>query len=209
MLGVRGAAAASRNAASETVQRATHAQNPSIPSSDQDLRTTGDAGGIVSELRPAIWDVAPDLPIPRVTRLGERISGSLAEPRFRALLIGGLALLAAVLAIAGVYALVAFSVARREAELGIRIALGATPGGIIRAVLTEGLKLSGMGLLFGLAAALALTRMLRGFLFEVSPTDPTVFAAAAALIAITVMSAAYGPARRAARVDPRVALQAE
>lgn len=173
------------------------------------IRTTEDASGIVSTLRPAIWGVAPDVPIPRVTRLGDRISGSLAEPRFRALLIGSLALLAAVLAIAGVYALVAFSVARREAELGIRVALGATPGRLMRDVIAEGLGLSAMGLLIGLAAALALTWVLRGFLFDVSPTDPAIFVAAAALIAITVLLAAYAPARRAARVDPRGALQAE
>lgn len=173
------------------------------------LRTAGDPDAVVPLLRSAVWEIAPAMPIPRAVPLTDALGESIAEPRFRALLIGTLGLLAAMLAIAGVYALVAFSVARRTAEMGVRMALGASATRLTREVVLNGLRLGAFGLLLGLPAALAGARLVRGFLFEVSATDPVILATAATAVVGTAALAAYLPARRAARVDPSVALRAE
>ncbi len=173
------------------------------------VRTAGDPAGVVGALREAVWEVAPGTPIPRVVRAADAMAESVAEPRFRALLIGTLALLAALFAIAGVYALVAFRVTRRTSEMGVRMALGASPSRLTREVVAGGLRLAGLGLLVGVPAALGAGRLVRGFLFQVSGTSPSILIAAALVVAGTAGLAAYVPARRAARVDATVALKVE
>lgn len=173
------------------------------------VRTDGDPAELAGALRAAVWDVAPAIPIPRVAHLTDLVGESIAEPRLRTLLIGALALLAALLAIAGVYGLVSFSVATRTEEMGVRMAVGASPERLTWEVVASGLRLGGLGVLLGVPAALASSRALRGFLFDVSPADPIVLGGAAALVVGTAALAALLPARRTARVDPSVVLRME
>ena len=125
------------------------------------------------------------------------------------MLLGAFAGTALLLSVAGLYGVMAYSVARRTAELGTRIALGATPGNVVRLVLRQGLLTALIGVASGIAGAIVLTRTLRSFLFGLSPTDPVTFAAVALLLVLVAVVACYIPARRAAKVDPMVALRYE
>jgi ABC-type antimicrobial peptide transport system permease subunit len=133
----------------------------------------------------------------------------LAPRRLNATLIGGFALLAMVIAAVGVFSVLAFSVTQRTREFGIRSALGAGPGHISNTVLKEGLLLAGSGLLLGGLAAAVLSRSLQSFLFGVSASDPVTFLLVGVALATVAATASWFPARRAARVDPVVALRAE
>ena len=117
--------------------------------------------------------------------------------------------MALVLACIGIYGVLAYAVSQRLREIGVRVALGATPGKILRQILSSGLSLAAIGLFIGLGAALALTRYLEALLYSVRPTDPAVFALAITTLLLVAMSACYVPARRAARVDPIVVLHEE
>ena len=134
---------------------------------------------------------------------------SIAEPRFRTVLLGSFALMAVVLAAVGVYGLISFSVAQRTREIGIRVALGAQSRQVIAPVLWEGLGLALTGIAIGIAASLAATRLLAEFLFGVEPTDPMTYTAVALLLLAIALVASYIPSRRALRVDPITALRAE
>ena len=122
---------------------------------------------------------------------------------------GSLAVLALLLAAVGLYGLLAYSVAQRSREIGVRMALGATESGVVRLVLERSLLLVGAGTLIGLVGSLAVTRVLGSLLFEVRPTDPAALSAAAAVLVAVAFLATYLPARRATRVDPVVALRAD
>lgn len=171
-------------------------------------RTPLEPRSLEEPLRRALRDISPEVPS-RFNTLQSALSESVAAPRFRALLIGVFALLALVLAMAGIYGVMAYSVAERTREMGIRMALGARPGGVLRLVLGQGMRLVAAGLFLGLGAAFAATRLLTSLLFEVKPFDPATFVAACAALLAVALLANYVPARRATQVDPMVALRHE
>jgi putative ABC transport system permease protein len=139
----------------------------------------------------------------------ETLATSVATPRFRTLLVGTFAALALVLAIAGVYGVMAYAVSRRTAEIGVRMAMGAASADILRLVMGQGLKLAAAGIVLGSAMAYGLAQLLRGMLFAVAPADPVVFLAVPAALLLTAAAATAIPALRASRVDPMSALRAD
>jgi putative ABC transport system permease protein len=144
-----------------------------------------------------------------VTPLDSIISNAAAPPRFRSVLLGSIAGLALVMAIVGLYGVIAYSVSQRTREIGIRMALGAHRDDILGMVLREGLVLAGFGILGGLLAAYAATRVLSGLLYGVAATDAASFGFAAVGLLVVALVASYVPARRAMKVDPLVALRIE
>lgn len=173
------------------------------------VKADGDPRTLVAGVRAAVLDLDPELPVDRVASLRALLSGTMARPRLYAFLLGGYALLALVLAAVGLYGVIAYSVAQRTHEIGVRVALGATTGGVMRAVLGQGLALAGAGMVLGLLGAFAVARVLRGLLFGVGPADLATYAAAAVLLLAVSVAACYVPARRAAKVDPMLALRNE
>ena len=173
------------------------------------VRTERDAEAWVPFVRSAVLDLDPALPLEAVGTLRDRLSGSVARPRFYALLLSLFALLALLLAAAGIYGVLAYQVAQRSREIGIRRALGAQRSKILRGVLREGLVLVVVGLGLGLLAAVGATRVLGSLLFGVPPMDPWSFGLAPALLVAVGALACYLPARRATRVEPVVALRWE
>ena len=167
------------------------------------------AAGLAARLRQTIRGLDRDLPVEPVLPLRSLVAESIAAPRLRTLLLGAFGALALVLAAVGIYGVLAYTVAQRTREVGIRMALGAGRGGVTRLVLSELLGVVLGGLAVGLAAAFALTRLLRSLLFEVAPTDPRIFVGVPLLLAACALLAAYLPARRAARVEPVVALRSD
>jgi putative ABC transport system permease protein len=137
------------------------------------------------------------------------ISRSTASRRFSLVLLGSFAALALVLAAIGIYGVLAYSVARRTHEIGVRVALGARHADVVRLVLGQGLRVTAIGIVFGVAGALGLTRFLQSLLYEVQPTDPPTFAVVLLLLGSVSFVASYLPARRAMHVDPIVALRYE
>ncbi len=169
------------------------------------LRPTALAPG----LRRAIWKIDPSVPIPRTRSMEQVVSASLAPRRFQMLLISLFALAALLLACLGIYGVVSYSVACRTHEIGIRIALGAPVSDVYRMVLREGLRPVAMGLLVGIVGALALGQAISSLLFDVRPYDPPMLATAVGAVITTAVIACALPARRAAGVDPNVALRHE
>jgi putative ABC transport system permease protein len=139
----------------------------------------------------------------------QQLDQALFAPRMGAALLGLFGLLSLLLAGIGIYGVMAYSVAQRTPEIGIRMALGAARGEIIRMVLKQGMMLAGIGLLIGIVVSVALTRLVSGLLFDVSTTDPVVFLSVSALLAGVALAACYVPAYRATRIDPLVALRIE
>ena len=151
----------------------------------------------------------PGVGIQSVDTLESLISGATAQPRFRAVVLVAIAALALVLAAVGPYGVVAYGVAQRTSEIGIRMALGAASGDVVRLVLREGMWLAALGLALGIGAARMLARFVGGLLFGIEPTDVVSFIAAGAMLLAIAMIASYLPARPASRVDPLVALRTE
>ena len=171
------------------------------------VRTTGDPRGSVGAVRHAIAAVDREQPLTRVMTADELLATANAEPRFTMFLIGVFSAAAFVIAAVGIYGVIAFSVAQRTQELGIRIAVGAARMDVFRLVIVNGLRLTGLGLLIGLAGSLAATRLISTLLYQTSATDPVAFFASAVLFAAVSVLASYLPARRAAGVDPTKALR--
>ncbi|HEY7336071.1 MAG TPA: ABC transporter permease [Bryobacteraceae bacterium] len=171
-------------------------------------RTTSDPGQMTGALRRKAREIAPDVPV-KITTFEDRLSQNVAAPRFRTLLLAIFATIAVALAMAGVYGVVSFMVNQRTPEIGLRIALGAGSRGVLKMVLLQGVRLVIAGLAVGLAGAFAASRLLGTMLFGVKPTDPLTYGAVAGLMALVALAASYIPARRAARVDPLVALRHE
>ena len=160
-------------------------------------------------VRKAVREVNPSATINDVRTMESVVSVSLARQRFQMTLIGTFAVLALVLATVGLYGVLALIVGQRRREIGVRLALGATPRAVVRMLLGEGARVAAVGVVLGLAGALALTRVLQSLLYGISSTDAATFAAAAVFVAAVALVATWMPARRAARVDPRAALASE
>jgi putative ABC transport system permease protein len=184
------------------------AQTP-FPFSFPVVRTRMEPPAAAHSIRRVLTEVDPLLASARIAPMSDLVAGSVAERRFSMLLLSGFALLALALAAVGTYGVIAYDVAQRTREIGVRLALGAPPGHVVAAVVRQGLGLVGMGAALGLFGAWGATRALGDLLYELSPTDPATFAAGALLLAAVATAASYLPARRAARVDPAVALRAE
>jgi putative ABC transport system permease protein len=173
------------------------------------IRTTGDPSRLAPAAVRVIREIDPMLPVSAVRPLDEVFAQSIARPRLTAAAMSVFAAAALLLAALGVYGIVAYSVAQRAREFGIRVALGAKPSQIIGMVVGQNLRIVGIGLAVGIAAAIPATRLMRGLLYQVGPNDPGTFIVIAAMLAAVSIVAAYVPARRGTQVDPVVTLKAE
>ncbi|HSG81549.1 MAG TPA: ADOP family duplicated permease, partial [Gemmatimonadota bacterium] len=173
------------------------------------VKTETDPLSYVTSVREAIWSIDPTLPIGGIATMDQHYEAAIAQPRFNMLLLGLFGGLALLLASVGVYGVLAHHVAQRTREIGVRMALGAGIGDVARMVLREGLWMTGIGVLIGLGVALAATRVLGSLLFGVSPLDASTFALVTVGLFAIALVASYLPARRAARVDPTVALRSD
>jgi putative ABC transport system permease protein len=171
-------------------------------------RTAGDPMATANAFREIIRALNGDVPV-RASTMNDALSISVATPRFRTLLIGAFAALALILAIAGVYGVMAYTVSRRTAEIGVRMAMGAASADILRLVMRQGLRLAITGIAIGCAMAYGMAQLLRGMLFAVAPADPLVFILVPLALAATAAAATAVPALRASRVDPMAALRAD
>jgi putative ABC transport system permease protein len=172
-------------------------------------RTAGDPLQLAAPIKSEIFALDPGLPVARIATVTSLLSGSVAARRFNLLLLEGFATLALILAAVGIYGVISYNVSQRTRETGIRIALGARTTDVIGGVLRDGLGMTALGLAAGLLGAVALSRVLRGLLFEVTPGDPVALAGAAGLLLAVALVACTIPARRATRVDPIIALRSE
>ena len=172
------------------------------------VRTSSDPLALSETLRRVIHDHSPDVPV-KFTTMEATLSQGVSAPRFRTLLLGLLAGLAVCLAMAGVYGVMAYVVSQRSSEIGLRMALGASSGDVLGLVLRHAMTLAAIGLVIGLAGAMAATRLLSSLLFEVKATDPLTYGAVAVLLGVVAFAASYIPARRASRLDPVIALRQE
>jgi putative ABC transport system permease protein len=173
------------------------------------VRTAGDPAGIVPAVRAEILGIDKELAVFNVKTMEEWVSESILLRRFSMLLLGAFAALALLLASVGIYGVIAYTVNQRTHEIGVRMALGAQPADILRMVVRQGMGLTLVGVILGVLGALALTRIMSGLLFEVSPTDPAIFTSISLLLAAVALVACLVPARRATRVDPMIALRYE
>lgn len=173
------------------------------------VRTSGDPVALVASLRAALRDVDPDLPIADVRPMSDLVQRAMAPTRFALTLVGLFGLVALVLAVVGLYGVLSYTARQRTAEIGVRMAFGAPASSILGLVVTQGLALAGVGVALGVGAALGLTRVMRALLVGITATDPLTFAAIAVAFLVVAAGACWIPARRAARVDPVVALREE
>ena len=186
-----------------------HAAAPS-PAMTLLVRVTGDAAGVVNAIRREIGAIDETVPVPQMQPLVEALDAlALSGPRLNAVLVGLFAAAALGLAALGIYGITAFSVARRTREIGIRMALGAGPSTLVALALSRGVRLIVFGTAVGLAGAFGLSRFLAGMLYEIEPSDPATYLVVTLALGSVAMVANYLPARRATRVEPRVALAAE
>ena len=173
------------------------------------VRVAGDPLVVAPALRKLISDIDKSQPVYDVKTLEEALADSIAPRRFNLYLIGTLATVALLLAVIGVYGVIAYSVAQRTHEIGVRMALGATRSEVIGMVVRQGLGVALAGIGTGVAGAYLLTRMMESLLYQVKPTDPQTFAAVAIALALTALIASWGPALKAALIDPVIALRCE
>jgi len=171
------------------------------------VRTESDPSADAPALRAAVRAVDPDVPVTDVRTMQQAAALSMGQPRTRAWMAAAFATMALILAALGIYGVISYSVAQSTQEMGVRMALGARPRQVLYRTLRGGLIMTGLGLAFGLAGSLALTRLFGNLLFAVKPADPITYAVVSALLMAVAVLAAYLPARRAARVDPSVALR--
>jgi predicted lysophospholipase L1 biosynthesis ABC-type transport system permease subunit len=186
------------------------AQTPNLRGgSDLVIRTSGDPYDVVPAVKSAVMHVLPDVPLRNVSTMDELLNRRTAQRRLNMLLLGLFGLLGLVICAVGLYGVMAYVVSQRTREIGVRMALGATRAKVVGMVLANACALVGVGLIIGGAGAWYLGATARAFLFRLEPTDPRAFAAAVAALLLAAAIATIVPARRAASVDPVVALRAE
>jgi putative ABC transport system permease protein len=173
------------------------------------LHTTRDPQAVVADARAAIKQLDPDLAVAQVKTLDAILAESVAQPRFYMVLLTAFAIVAIALSAIGIYGVIAYLVGQRARELGIRIALGATPARVVRMVVREGIAMVAVGIGVGLIGALALTRLMVALLFTVKPTDAVTYVSVVALLSAVALVASLVPALRAAQVDPALAMRAD
>jgi putative ABC transport system permease protein len=173
------------------------------------LSSTGNVDGLANAVRSAVWSVDPNQPITRVRTMEQVLAGTMIVQRSTTWLLGIFASVALMLAAAGIYGVISYSVSQRTHEIGIRMALGAERQDVLKLVLGKGMITALIGLGIGIAGAIGLTRFMSSLVFKVSVTDPTTFAVIALLLLLVAAAACYLPARRAATVDPMEALRCE
>jgi putative ABC transport system permease protein len=171
------------------------------------IRTDADPRAVEGRIKSVMREVDPNLPIFGLTTMTQAVSDSVAQPRFYMVLLGAFAAIALLLAALGIYGVISYAVSQRTRELGIRVALGATREKIVRLVITEGVWLAATGVVLGVFASLALTRALASLLFGVGKVDPFALAAAPVVLMAAALLGCYLPARRAAKVDPVIAMR--
>ncbi len=192
-----------------------HAQMPAVnglgPTRSMSIAMRAERSpmALASHVRGVLSDLDPLLPVTRLRTMNDVVRGSIANSRFSTMLLSGFAGLALLLALIGIYGVLAYLVARRNREIGVRLALGASAGDLLQLVIGEGVRLGLAGLAVGLALAFVLVRLLASQLYDVSPVDPTVYAGVAAAVLTAVLAACWLPARRATRVDPMTVLREE
>ena len=172
-------------------------------------RTDGDPSALVPPLKAIMARIDPDVPLFDIRLMDQRLQMTLATSRFNTLLLTLLGGVGLVLAASGIYGIVAYLVSQRTQEIGVRMALGATPGQVVTMVLSQAMRPVAIGTAIGVAAALGASRVLAGQLFAVKPTDPLTIGVVAATLIVVAFVASVVPARRAAAVDPTRALSAD
>ena len=173
------------------------------------VRTRGNPLGLAAAVRAAVKAIDPNQPVARLQSMESVVSTSVGNRRLTTWGLGGFAILGLVLVAIGLYGVVSLSVARRTKEIGIRVALGAPKQQVLRLVLRQGMQLALAGVGIGVVAALALSRVMSSLVFEVKPTDPLTFVSVSCLLVVVALLACWVPARRAAGIDPIVALRCE
>jgi putative ABC transport system permease protein len=186
-----------------------HAQHPDVFVPSLLVRSTLPPDALAKVIRERIAAYDPALLVQRIRPMDDVVTGALSRPRFNLVLLSAFAGVALALSAVGLYGVLAYLVAQRTREIGIRMALGARAADVVRLVLREGMAPVAVGGVAGMMAAVLATRALRSMLFGVTPLDPVSFAAAPALLTVVALLACYLPARRATRVDPLVALREE
>jgi putative ABC transport system permease protein len=186
-----------------------YSQLGGIPSMSVAVRVSGDPLLMARPVRAAIHDVDRDMPLSNVKSMDDLLESSLGQRRLSMILLGAFSAIAMLLASIGIYGVLAYSVTQRSRELGIRMALGAARGRVLRLVIGQGMVLAGIGIVLGLGGAFALTRLLTNQLYSITPTDPATFVGVSLLLAAIALVATLVPALRATRVDPVVALREE
>jgi putative ABC transport system permease protein len=185
-----------------------HAQLP-FGSATVVVRTGHEPLGVVKAIRAEVGALDPELPVADVQTLDDYLTASVAQPQFNARLLAIFGAVAMILTAIGLYGVMAYSVAERTRELGIRRALGAQVGDLLGLVIRQGMKLVLAGVVVGMGGALALTHLIRGLLFGITPTDPWTFVSSGLLVSVVTLLACWVPARRATKVDPIIALRCE
>jgi putative ABC transport system permease protein len=173
------------------------------------VRSSLSASSVAAGIREAVRSIDKNLPVTDIEPLNDALGKSISQERFRTFLLGSFSAIALVLAAVGIFGVMSYSASRRTHEIGIRIALGAGRGEVLRLILGQGMKLALFGLGIGVVAAFLLTRLMSSLLYSVSATDPVTFASVTIILLSVALTACYIPARRAMRVDPMVALRHE